>query len=416
MKPIKERTAKRIQQFPEENIWTEYTRLNNENKSVNLGQGFPDFETENFIKENSIEAIKSGPLYYARPKGDLELTKQISNFYGSLLNREIDSLNEVIVSNGASGGIFMIFQAFLNEGDEVIILEPYFNQYLEWVSVAGGKPVICSLESTTNNSTATEKWILNEDNLRKSITNKTKFLIINSPNNPTGKIFTKKELQIIAKISIEFDLLVLTDEVYEFLIFENLKHERLATYENMWERTLTVSSSSKSFSVTGFKVGWIIGPKELISPIFKVNQVSTFCVNTPLQRGIAKCLLDTSSNDYLKKFKIELEKKCNFLCDSLEEIFGKGSVIRPQGGYFIIVDISSIIDLVEFKKSSEIEKDDEMCRWMIKNTGVTFLPLSAFTSNEKTLFDKKKYYCRVCFAKKEETLNEAINRLKKLKK
>jgi aspartate/methionine/tyrosine aminotransferase len=256
---------------------------------------------------------------------------------------------------------------------------------------------------------------LNEDTLRKSISKKTKFLIINSPNNPTGKIFTKSELEIISKISIEFDLLVLSDEVYEFLIFENLKHERLATYPNMWERTLTVSSSSKTFSVTGFKVGWVIAPEKIITQIFKVNQTSTFCVNTPLQRAVAKCLVDAKKNDFANKFNQQLESKCNFLCVELEGIFGKGSVIKPQGGYFIIVDISSITNLVKFETSSSLQQDDVMCRWMIKNVGVTFLPLSAFMSNSLSSFDEGKQYCRVCFAKKDETLKEAIEKLKKLK-
>jgi kynurenine--oxoglutarate transaminase/cysteine-S-conjugate beta-lyase/glutamine--phenylpyruvate transaminase len=399
----------RINVFPNENIWTEYTRLSNEHKSVNLGQGFPDWKAPQFIIDATVDAVQNGPLTYARPGGDMDLVNAVSKFYAPLLKRDrIDPLNEVLITNGASGAIYQIMQAILNPGDEVICFEPYFNQYDEWILMASGKTVLVPLETIPNTTTSSSRWKLNESTLRSAITKKTKMILVNTPVNPTGKVFDKSELEIIAKIAIEHDLLVISDEVYEFLIFGDVPHQRIATFPEMWKRTFTVSSCAKTFSVTGFKVGWIIGPKELVLLPFKVMQCSTFCVCTPVQKGIAYTL--PNSDKYLSELSDFFKTKCDKLCDVFENVFGKSKVIRPQGGYFIIVDISQVSKLVEF--NGDLEKDDQICRWMIKNIGVTSLPLTAFMKSKIT---DGNQYARFCFAKKDETLDDATDRLLKLK-
>jgi kynurenine--oxoglutarate transaminase/cysteine-S-conjugate beta-lyase/glutamine--phenylpyruvate transaminase len=372
----------RINVFPNENIWTEYTRLSNEHKSVNLGQGFPDWKAPQFIIDATVEAVQNGPLTYARPGGDMDLVNAVAKFYAPLLKRDrIDPLNEVLITNGASGAIYQIMQAILNPGDEVICFEPYFNQYDEWILMASGRTVLVPLETIPNMTTSSARWKLNESSLRSAITKKTKMILVNTPVNPTGKVFDKSELEIIAKI---------------------------ATFPEMWKRTFTVSSCAKTFSVTGFKVGWIIGPKELVLLPFKVMQCSTFCVCTPVQKGIAYTL--PNSDKYLSELSDFFKTKCDKLCDVFENVFGKSKVIRPQGGYFIIVDISQVSKLVEF--NGDLEKDDQICRWMIKNIGVTSLPLTAFMKSKIT---DGNQYARFCFAKKDETLDDATDRLLTLK-
>lgn len=400
--------SERISNFPQENVWTEYTRLSIEYKSMNLGQGFPDWSTPQFIKDSTVDAVLNGSLSYARPAGDMELTTQVAQLYSPLLNRTIDPVKEILITNGASGAIFQIMQGLINPGDEVVILDPFFNQYEEWVLMASGKPIIVPLDTVSGTTTSNDRWRLNEDVLRKAITSKTKIIIINSPVNPTGKVFSRSELEKIAAIAIEKDLIVLSDEVYEFLCFGDLEHQRIATYPEMWKRTYTVSSSSKTFSVTGFKVGWIIAPAELIAHPFKVMQSSTFCVCTPLQKGLAYSL--AKSKEYLQRLPLFFKNKCDTLCNVFDDVFGHDNVIRPSGGYFIIVNISKLKKLVTLQEGLEI--DDQICRWLIKEIGVTSIPLSAFIRNK---VDDGCQFARFCFAKKDETIDETIKRLAKLK-
>lgn len=217
-------------------------------------------------------------------------------------------------------------------------------------------------------------------------------------------------MEIVAKIAIEHNLFVLSDEVYEYLCFGDVQHQRIATFPNMYERTFTVSSSSKTFSVTGYKIGWIIGPKNLIELPFKVMQSSTFCVSTPLQKGVARSMGEAQKNKYLEKLPELFKKKCDYLCQAFEDLFGEKNVIRPNGGYFIVVNISSLAKFVKFDE--KLQKDDQICRWLIKEIGITSIPMSSFI---KSGFDDGYQYTRFCFAKKDETLDETVKRLKKLK-
>lgn len=178
----------------------------------------------------------------------------------------------------------------------------------------------------------------------------------------------------------------------------------------MWDRTYTVTSSSKTFSVTGYKIGWIIGPKHLIEFPFKVMQSSTFCVTTPLQKGVARSLGEVVKNKYLEKLPEMFKTKCDYLCKAFEDIFGEKNIIRPDGGYFIIVNITPLSKFVKFDE--KLQKDDQICRWLIKEVGITSIPMSQFI---KSGFDDGCQYSRFCFAKKDETLEETVKRLQKLK-
>jgi aspartate/methionine/tyrosine aminotransferase len=288
----KDYSAKRIQTFGE-SIWSEFQQLAAKYKVVNLGQGFPDWDPEQFTLQ-ALANTASKPVHqYARAHGDLQLVNSIAKMYsGDKYNgfdREIEPLTEVMVVNGASDGLTVCLNAFINPGDEVVCIEPFFDCYDKMVESVGATPLYVPLRPPKNahDSTAQE-WTLDEKELRASITKKTRALILNTPHNPTGKIFSRAELEMVARVAKDHDLLIISDEVYEFLVFdEKLKHERIANIPGMWDRTVTIMSSGKTFSTTGWKMGWLIGPKHLIDPTYKYNMFKIFSVATPIQKAVS---------------------------------------------------------------------------------------------------------------------------------
>lgn len=260
-------------------VFAEMSRLAVEHGAVNLGQGFPDFAGPDFVKEAAKAAIDADLNQYAISHGAPRLRKAIAAAWGAAWNREIDVDREITVTSGATETIFDALQAFLGPGDEVISFEPFYDSYTTSAILAGGKLVPVTLHPPD--------WSFSLDELRAAISPRTKALLLNTPHNPTGKVFTRAELDAVAALAIEHDLLVITDEVYDRITYDGAEHISLATLPGMWERTLTINSTGKTFSMTGWKIGFAIGPASLNVALRAVHQFVTFASGTPFQEAMA---------------------------------------------------------------------------------------------------------------------------------
>lgn len=276
----------------DKNVWLEFTALAAEHKACNLGQGFPDYAPPDYLtKELALVPTQTEHLInqYTRAFGHIPLVKNLSKLFSPLYGVEINPLTEILISIGGYGALFSSFQAFVEPGDEVIIIEPFFDCYEPMTKYSGGKCRFVSLKpkkGVTPSSSA--DWALDPDELRSVFNQKTKAIVINTPNNPLGKVFKRDELQVIADLCIEYDCLCISDEVYEWLTYDDSQHVRIASLPGMWERTLTVGSGGKTFSVTGWKLGWTIGPANLMKHVQTVHQNSIYTCATPLQEAMSR--------------------------------------------------------------------------------------------------------------------------------
>lgn len=415
-RPRYQRQAEFLNSFAE-SIWSEFTPLAVRHKAVNLGQGFPDWDPEPFTIKALIEQANSPSHQYARARGDLQLVNAITKLYHDDergFGRELDPLTNVLVTNGANDGLYISLCSFINPGDEVICIEPYFDVYPTGVAMAGGVPIFVPLRppEITGPETSAQEWRLDEQELRATITEKTRAIILNTPHNPTGKVFSRSELEMIARVVKEHDMIVFSDEVYEFLVFGdgNVKHERIANIPGMWDKTITICSSSKTFSVTGWKIGWLIGPKEIINSVALFNQYKVFCVATPLQRSIAQCIETAIAENYFSVISNRLKDRYEQLLQLLEKYGLRG--IKVHAGYFTLVDISAVD--FPYDKDSSVPRDYQFCRWLPGAVGLAAIPTSAFYS------DKNKYlagnYVRFAFCKKADSIESAEEGFKKLQK
>eukprot|EP01041_Mallomonas_annulata_P007071 gene7071-14382_t len=334
-------TARRLRGFDAPTVWQEFTPLSIKHKSANLGQGFPDWETPQFVKDTLSKAVNENFNQYCRSGGENHLVESLAKHYSPLVGRTIDPMTEVTVSVGATEAMFGLMQAIINDEDEVILIEPAFDIYPAQVQMAGG---VCVYVPLRANPTV-GNWTLDMNELEAAITPKTKLLILNTPHNPTGKILTQSELEDIAGIIRRHPhITVVMDEVYEKLVYDGKKHIRLASLPDMWERVLTVSSCGKSFSCTGWKVGWVYGHSSLIKPIMLANQWVQFSVSTPTQKAISEVLTlaDNPYEGYASYYDYVRElyrSKRDHLIVSLEAAQLRPYV--PEGGFFIMADTSA---------------------------------------------------------------------------
>ncbi|KAL9647418.1 hypothetical protein ABK040_006781 [Willaertia magna] len=399
----------------EETIWSTYTPLAIANNAVNLSQGFPDWTPDTFVIE-ALQKQLSQPVHqYAKAHGDPILVESLQRLYN---NKEISGIeygkyspNEILITNGASDALFIAIQSIVNPGDEVIIIEPFYDAYKSVVEMSGAKPIFIPLRQINNEENSSDSWKLDLNELESKITSKTKAIIINTPHNPTGKVFTKKELEELSKVILKHDnLFVISDEVYEFLTFEQHVCNRIVNVEGMFERTLLIGSAGKTFSNTGWKVGWILGPKEIIDACYLVNQYIKFCISTPMQRAVADCIHYAIDNNYFNIIRNRLIDRRNLLMSMLKDT--GLSPIQPAGGYFIMVNVSNV--KFPFNPNSKDTKDVQFCKWLPVEAKIAAIPPSAFYSEENKHLVKD--YARFCFCKKEETLLAAKEKFEILKK
>jgi len=368
----------------------EFTPLAVRMKAVNLGQGFPDWPSPDFVKEALKVATGADHNQYARSAGDPVLVEALARHYSPLVGRKIDALTEVTVSVGATEALYALLQAVINEGDEVVVLEPAFDTYPAQVQMAGGVcrfvPLTCDLKN--NGVAGASAWKLDMAQLEAAITPKTKLMLLNTPHNPTGKVLTRDELLQIADILKRHPhVTAVCDEVYEKLVYDNRQHVRLASLPGMWDRTVTISSCGKTFSCTGWKVGWAYGPQSLIKPIMLANQWIQYCVSTPTQRAVASIILESDkpykeSKTYYDYVCTEYQKKRDDLASSLKD--GKLLPVVPEGGFFIIADTSSYQPDAKYANQPgpngevPVSRDWAFARWLTSEAGVTPIPPSAF--------------------------------------
>ncbi|MGP1309766.1 MAG: aminotransferase class I/II-fold pyridoxal phosphate-dependent enzyme, partial [Phycisphaerales bacterium] len=278
-------TAQRFTPFGT-TIFAEMTALAQKHDAVNLGQGFPDFDGPLFVKEAAVEALTTKHNQYAPLGGVPELTETLASMWTRETDIACDARAHVTVTAGCTEAIAAALLGLVNPGDEVILFEPYYDSYRAAVAMAGGTPRFVTLKAP--------EFGFDRGALAAAFTKKTRLILVNTPHNPTGRVFTREELATIAELCVANDVLALTDEVYERLVFDG-EHLRLATFPGMAERTLTMSSLGKTFSLTGWKIGWAIGPEEMTRAIRAAHQFLTFAVATPLQRAAAAALASPPS-------------------------------------------------------------------------------------------------------------------------
>lgn len=374
-------------------IFAEMTALALKHAAVNLGQGYPDFPAPEFVKRAACEAVMRDENQYTRSAGHPKLVEAIAKLWQRDWGYSPDPITEITVTVGATEGLFASIQALINPGDEVLIIEPFYDAYPADVIMAGGVPRYVPLRPDVNG-----EWVLDLDEVRRAITPRTRMLILNTPHNPTGKVFTREELEGLAAIAQEYDLIVLSDEVYDYLTFDGYTHVRIATLPGMWERTLTLGSAGKMFGVTGWKVGWVVGSAALNEAVRKAHQWIPFCVATPLQVAVAHALAEAPSQGYFEQMRVAYEHKRNLLVAALREVG-----LEPyatHGTYFVLARIDTL----------GWDDDVAFCRWLTTEVGVTAIPPTAFYSEAHK--DMGRRMARFAFCKRDEALHEAARRLR----
>lgn len=396
----------------EKNVWVEFIQLAIDNKPLNLGQGLPDDLVPQYVIDTLKEVVADPAFHqYTRGFGHPRLVQAIADLYTKLLDigHQINPLKEVLVTDGAYEALFAAIMGHVNPGDEVIIIEPYFDCYEPMVKLAGGIPKFISLKPTKSGAvTSSADWKLDPEELKSVFSSKTKAIIFNNPNNPLGKVFDKSEIQAICDLCIQHNVLCISDDVYEHMRFEGNEMIRVATFPGMWERTITIGSAGKTFSMTGWKLGWVYGPENLLGNCQVVHQNCVYTCPTPLQeavaRGFEKEMSRLESPEcYFNSISVDLLAKRDYLAGILSEAGFKPVV--PEGGYFIMADWSDLADKIDLSSESDQYKDYRFVKWLSKNRKLQGIPPSAFFSEGHKHIGEN--YIRFCFIKHDDSLKKA---------
>ncbi|KAF8981514.1 1-aminocyclopropane-1-carboxylate synthase 1 [Cyathus striatus] len=400
-----------------QDVWSIFNAANLPSDCINLGQGYMNFAPPKWVTDAAEEALKTiAPNHYSHPRGRIRLREAIKTFYGPQFNKDLDVESEILVTSGANEGQYSVFTAFLEQGDEVIMFEPFFDQYLPSVTFNGGKPVYVPLHPPTDvtDKPTSNDWTIDIDELRRAITPRTKMIIVNTPHNPVGKVFSRKELEDIAALAEEFNLLVMSDEVYDCLVFDNKEHVRIANLPGMWERTITVGSAGKAFAATGWRVGWLIGPASIIQPTLAATTRIVFCTNSPLQEAAAAGLEQAKQRNFFETQLAEYAERRAILTDAFDKLGLK--YIMPHGSYFVLLDISKVQFPEDYPFPSSVlgRGRDFRAGWFIAmEVGVSSIPVSEFYCEEHANIGEA--YARFAFCKDVDTLKRAAERLQDLR-
>lgn len=449
-------------------VWTEFSRIAQEctqqrnQTMVNLGQGFPDWLPPPFAIESLVEAalegsgsstsssstrnsknIGTGSIHqYTRPAGHPNLVQQLARRYSLHMNRPIDAMKEVAVTVGASQALYLTLQVTIQPGDEVILFEPFFDLYLNQIRLAGGTPVFVPLEFQPydNDAFTGGDWVLNREIMHQKVNPNTKAIILNSPHNPTGKVFTRTEMEYIAE-SLELaspDCIVLSDEVYKYIIHsapnkEEGKDESLfcrghihfASLPGMWDRTITISSAGKTFSATGWQIGWCVGPSRIIGRIHQLLPYVQFCASTVMQEALARSLKRADEpyeghDSYYDWLRAVYTQKRDVLANALTKVgFAVPDFNRSAGGgFFLFARVSAnIAQLVPDNRlllpnsatpTGLVRADWALCQWLAEKIGLLCIPSSPFFSPESaSTGEYSDHFIRIAFCKTDDTIEAA---------
>ena len=378
--------SKKATQFTE-SVIREMTRLNQMYGGVNLSQGFPDFPAPAAVKEAACAAINADVNQYAVTWGARPLREAVAREFTRRYRLPIVADEQVTVCCGSTEAMMSTMMAIIDPGDEVVIFEPFYENYGPDAILSGATPRYVTLHEPD--------WTFDPAELAAAFNAKTKAIILNTPNNPTGKVFTRDELEAIAALCRKWDAIAISDEIYEHIIYDGHVHVPIATIEGMADRTVTINGLSKTFSVTGWRVGWTISPPSLTGAIRKVHDFLTVGAPAPLQEAGAVAL--SLPDDYYVKLAANYRQRRDVLLEILER--HHFTCYTPYGAYYIMTDISAF----------GFSDDVEFARYLVKDVGVAAVPGSSFY---KTNAGRTKL--RFCFCKKDETLREADQRLEKL--
>jgi N-succinyldiaminopimelate aminotransferase len=378
------RSAKRLHAI-QDSIFSTMSKMAVEHNAVNLGQGFPDFDGPSWLHEKAFEAMQEGKNQYAPSPGIFSLRNNIAKISKENYAMDWDPNAEITVFAGATEALYCAVTSLIDEGDEVIMFEPYYDAHQSDVLLAGGIPRYVTLHKPDFS------FDLNE--LNGQLSDRTKAIILNTPHNPTGKVFDKEELQQIADIAIEYDLVVISDEVYEYLTYDDVEHIPIASLDGMKKRTITISSTGKTFGMTGWKIGYACAKESLTTAMRKVRQWTTFAVNTPMQHAMAYGF--ERLDGYLPDFRKLYKSKRDLMLNELKKTDFNAHI--PKGSYFIMIDIPE----------NKYENDVDASIKLVKDSNVATIPPSVFYSKS----DEGKTMLRLCFAKNDQTIIEGIQKL-----
>ncbi|KZL20930.1 Methionine aminotransferase [Pseudovibrio axinellae] len=371
----------------ETTVFERMSRLAIAHQAINLGQGFPDVDGPQDLRQVAADTLMEGPNQYPPMLGVPELRQAVADNNKRFYNLDVDWQTEVMVTSGATEALADTIFALVEPGDEIILIEPLYDCYLSLAQRAGATPVFVKVTPPN--------WELREEELRKAFSSKTKAILLNNPMNPSAKVFTTQELRLIADLCIEHDCYAICDEVYEHIVFDGEKHHPLMTFQGMRERCIRIGSAGKTFSLTGWKVGYITAAPNLLEPIAKAHQFITFTTPPNLQKAVA-CGLN-KADDYYINFEGELKAKRDLISKPLQEM--GFNVLPCEGTYFVTCDFSTL---------SFTGDDVEFCQKMVEEAGVAAVPISAFYGTQGP-----KTFVRFCFCKKNSVLEEALGRLQK---
>jgi len=376
-------------------IFADINALAAKHGAVNLGQGAPDFDGPPEVLAAAVTAVQSALNQYAPGIGMASARQAIAQHAQRFYDQQLNPDTEVLVTSGATEAMFAAILGLTDPGDEVIVFEPVYDTYVPNLGMAGVAPRYVPLRG--------DGWSFDADELAKAFNPRPKAIIINTPHNPTGKVFSRDELRAIAELCLKHNVIAITDEVYEHILYDDASHVRLATLPGMAERTLTISSLGKSFSVTGWKIGWAMGPAALVHAVNQAHQFITYAVASPLQAAAA-----TALNLPLTFFE-DLQSRYQARRDRMLEILRRAGfkVFKPQGSYFIMIDWRGMAP-------RDVQDDMDFARWLIQEIGVACIPASPFYQ----VADRQlgRYFARFAVCKKDETLNAAAERLARLGK
>lgn len=383
--------SQRVQSFTD-SVIRRMTRISDEYGAINLSQGFPDFDPPQALTDALAKAAKNGPHQYSVTFGAPNFRQALAQKQGPRFGREIDPDTQTLVTCGGTEAMMCAMMCVCNPGDKVVIFSPFYENYGADAILSGAQPLYVPLNPPD--------FHFDTAALEAAFAQKPKAIIVCNPSNPSGKVFTREELSLIGRLATQHDAFVIMDEVYEHIVYAPYTHCYMASLPGMWERTISTSSLSKTYSITGWRLGYLIGPEKVVEAARKVHDFLTVGAAAPLQEAAVPGLL--MGPEYYESLTALYSQKRRFFLDGLESI--KLEHTKPQGSYFVLADVSKYLALPRFKGFDDLQ----FCEWLIKNLGVAAVPGSSFFKEPVTRF------IRLHFARQESTLDEALKRLGRL--